>query len=233
MTDPERPARNELDPGGKEPFQLFHPASGCSLCTKLVKSRTRIVYSSGPRQADIMMIGEAPGFNEDREGLPFVGRAGKELGTMLAEAGLSRSELHVANRVMCHPEGNRDPEPLELQNCEPWLVEHIRSVEPRAIVVFGRHASSFFFQKDKVFETEGLMWTDYCPSCGWTPAHEQHVHRRAENGQWFNTSPCPPAWRILVASIYHPASALPNRYPENRAKIINQLRRVKRELELT
>lgn len=225
------PARNQLDPGDREPFQFFHPATGCSRCPELVKSRTRIVWSSGPRQADIMFIGESPGFNEDREGLPFVGAAGRELGKMLADAGLSRSEIHVTNRILCHPEGNRDPLPQEMENCEPWLVEHIRSVQPRAIVTFGRYATSYFFQREKVFETEGLMWTPYCWDCGWHPGlGPQHVERRAENGQWFNHTQRPNMGRLLIASIYHPASALPNRYPEFRPRIVGQLRRVQKEI---
>ena len=225
--------RNQLDPDGKEPFQFFHPATGCSLCPKLVKSRTRVVWSSGPRQADIMLMGESPGFNEDRDGLPFVGRAGRDLDIMLREAGLQRSSVHITNRIMCHPEGNRDPEPDEVANCEPWLVQHIREVQPKAIVVFGRYASNFFFQKRLVADTEGLMWTDYCLSCGWTPGRGQHIaNLKAMNGQWFNADEAiVPMTRLLVASIYHPASALPHRYPEYRPRIVRQLQRVVKEIK--
>ena len=214
-----------------EPFQFYHPASGCSRCPALVRSRTRVVWSSGPRQADIMMVGEAPGFNEDREGLPFIGRAGQDLNRILSDSGLRRPDIHIANRVMCHPEGNRDPEPIEVSNCEPWLVQHVREVQPRAVIVFGRYASSFFFQREKVAETEGLMWTDYCWDCGWHPGRGQHQELRADNGQWFNHTQRPDMGHLLVASIYHPASALPHRSPEFRPRIVKQLRRVVEELK--
>lgn len=216
-----------------ELFQFVHPASGCARCPKLVASRHNIVWASGPPQAEVMFIGEAPGANEDREGLPFFHQAaaGRELNAICREAGFNRDDVHVANRVMCHPEGNRDPEPDELANCEPWLVEHVRAVNPKAVVLFGRYAISWLFDRYMVKDTQGLMYLQWCDWCG-RKLHEGHRPMRiALDGDWTPSSQQHgPMRRRLVAAIYHPASVLGGRNPEHRPQIVHQLKRVKQEL---
>src|SRR5574343_229156 len=165
-------------------FQYAHPATGCTKCPALASTRHTVVWGSGPAQADIMFIGEAPGQNEDREGLPFVGSAGHQLTQLCREAGIDRREVHIANMLMCRPPGNRDPEPQELENCQPWLVEHVRSVNPKAIVLFGRYAISWLFDKPRVKDTQGLMYLSWCDWCG-RKLHEGHDYGRlAFDGRW-------------------------------------------------
>jgi uracil-DNA glycosylase family 4 len=213
----------------KQAFQHENPATGCQKCPLLLPGRQHVVWGRGPSPADILMVGEAPGFNEDREGLPFVGRAGQILNNLLKDASINRDTVHIANRVMCRPPDNRDPEPDELENCTPWLVEHTRQVQPKALVLFGRSAISWFFDRTTVKDTEGLMYQDYCFACG--ARGGEHKERYAKGGLWVGEIPEAHEWtRLLVAAIYHPASALGNRNPENAAKIVKQLKRVKEEL---
>lgn len=216
-----------------ELYQYVHPATGCTSCPALVSERHTVVWGSGPPQADIMFVGEAPGANEDTEGLPFVGMAGRELNAIVREVGWTRDEIHVANRLMCRPPQNRDPEPTELLNCEPWLVEHVRSVNPRAVVLFGRYAIQWRFDRFRVKDTQGLMYLSWCDTCG-QPSHLGHLPRAAENGHWTeeSTQHTTVMTRRVVAAIYHPASVLGGRNPEYRPLIVHQLRRLKTELEL-
>lgn len=223
-------------------FQYVHPATGCTKCPALASTRHTVVWGSGPAQADIMFIGEAPGQNEDREGLPFVGSAGHQLTQLCREAGIDRREVHIANMLMCRPPGNRDPEPQELENCQPWLVEHVRSVNPKAIVLFGRYAISWLFDKPRVKDTQGLMYISWCDWCG-RKLHEGHDYGRlAFDGRWRDSQQIEDAsvgalaphrmQRRLVAAIYHPASILGGRNPEYRPHIVHQLKRLRTELDL-
>jgi len=199
-------------------FEFFHPATGCAKCPALAAGRHTVVWGKGPEQARVMLIGEAPGQNEDLAGLPFVGTAGRLLNELLNEVP-DLPQVHIGNRIMCRPPGNRDPEPEERDNCEPWLIQHVRDVQPEAIVLFGRSAISWLFDKQTVKDTQGLMYIKMCDSCG------------GLHGKWITGTPgqCKVTER-LVAAIYHPASALGNRSPENKPRIIHQLQRVAREL---
>ena len=114
--------------------------AGCAACP-LHRSRRRTVFGAGARDAGWMVIGEAPGANEDRQGEPFVGRAGRLLGAMLSAVGLSREEVFITNAVKCRPPGNRDPEPAETERCGPYLDRQIALVEPRVILAVGRVAA--------------------------------------------------------------------------------------------
>jgi DNA polymerase len=109
----------------------------CSLHT----SRTQTVFGVGNRQAKWMFIGEAPGGEEDRQGEPFVGRAGQLLNAILFAIGLKREEVYIANVLKCRPPGNRDPQPEEVTQCEPYLLRQINLIKPRLIVALGRHAA--------------------------------------------------------------------------------------------
>ncbi|WP_064577126.1 uracil-DNA glycosylase [Cupriavidus gilardii] len=115
--------------------------AGCTAC-QLCGARTRTVFGVGDREADWMLVGEAPGENEDRQGEPFVGQAGKLLDNMLASLQLARGRnVFIANVLKCRPPGNRNPEPAEVEQCEPFLRRQIALVRPRLIVVLGRFAA--------------------------------------------------------------------------------------------
>ncbi len=115
-------------------------ASTCTRC-RLAKGRTQVVYGTGSSDADLMFIGEGPGYYEDKQGEPFVGAAGQLLNRMLEEIGVRREDVRITNTVLCRPPGNRDPLPDELDACAPWLEEQIRLVDPRVIVTLGNFAT--------------------------------------------------------------------------------------------
>jgi DNA polymerase len=114
-----------------------------SVCTKcsLHKTRTQTVFGVGHRRAKWMFIGEAPGADEDRQGEPFVGKAGQLLNAILFAMGLKREEVYIANVLKCRPPGNRDPQPEEVAQCEPYLIRQIELIRPQLIVALGRHAA--------------------------------------------------------------------------------------------
>jgi DNA polymerase len=113
------------------------------VCTKcsLHKTRTQTVFGVGNRHAKWMFIGEAPGADEDRQGEPFVGKAGQLLNAILFAMGLKREEVYIANVLKCRPPGNRDPQPEEVAQCEPYLIRQIELIRPQLIVALGRHAA--------------------------------------------------------------------------------------------
>lgn len=120
-------------------------AADCTKC-RLASGRTQVVFGVGDPNADLMFIGEGPGFHEDKQGEPFVGAAGQLLTRMLAEIGLTREAVYINNVVMCRPPGNRDPEPDEIEACTPWLIERISLIQPRLIVTLGNFATKFVLQ---------------------------------------------------------------------------------------
>lgn len=121
-------------------ISVFREASRCTRCS-LSESRTRVVFGAGNADADLMFVGEAPGAEEDSQGLPFVGRSGKLLTTMLAEVGIDREDVFIANTLKCRPPDNRDPLPSEIETCRPWLDEQIRLIEPEVVAPLGNFAS--------------------------------------------------------------------------------------------
>jgi uracil-DNA glycosylase family 4 len=114
--------------------------TGCAACP-LHATRTQTVFGVGNREAELMVIGEAPGADEDRQGEPFVGRAGLLLNAMLQAIGLQREAVYIANILKCRPPGNRDPLPEEVAHCEPFLLRQIELVRPRVILAVGRVAA--------------------------------------------------------------------------------------------
>ncbi|MCW2990088.1 MAG: uracil-DNA glycosylase [Solirubrobacterales bacterium] len=120
---------------------VYEQARGCVRCPQLAEARHAVVFGAGNADADLMFIGEAPGANEDRLGLPFVGQAGKLLDSLLGEIGLAREDVFIQNVLCCRPPGNRDPLPAEIDNCQGWLLEKIRLVEPRVICTLGNFAT--------------------------------------------------------------------------------------------
>jgi DNA polymerase len=121
-------------------IQLYRDVSTCTKCP-LHEGRTNAVFGSGNADADLMFIGEAPGAEEDRQGLPFVGRAGQLLTQLLGEVGLRREDVFIANILKSRPPGNRDPQPEEIEACWPYLERQIQLIEPRVIATLGNFAT--------------------------------------------------------------------------------------------
>jgi len=111
-------------------------------------TRTQVVFGVGDEKARVMLVGEAPGKNEDLKGEPFVGAAGQLLNELLAHAGLERGEVYIANVVKCRPPGNRDPEPVEIETCTPFLREQIRLIGPEVLVTLGNFATKFVLKTE-------------------------------------------------------------------------------------
>jgi uracil-DNA glycosylase family 4 len=114
--------------------------AGCTRCA-LAGGRTQVVFGSGDPNADLMFVGEAPGFHEDKQGVPFVGAAGKLLDQLLTGIGLTRADVYVANVIKCRPPGNRDPLPEEIEACEAHLWRQIELIQPRVVATLGNFAT--------------------------------------------------------------------------------------------
>lgn len=119
----------------------------CKAC-QLCEGRTNVVFGSGNEQARVMIVGEAPGKNEDEQGLPFVGAAGKYLDELLGYAGLSRDEVFIANVLKCRPPGNRDPRPEEIEQCADFLRDQTRFIDPEYIVTLGNFSTKFILRTE-------------------------------------------------------------------------------------
>ena len=158
---------------------LAEEASGCTSC-RLAQTRTQVVFGVGDPNADLMFVGEAPGFHEDKQGYPFVGQAGKLLDKLLAGIGLERSDVYVVNTLKCRPPGNRDPNPDEKEACEPWLFRQIELIQPRVIATLGNHATKQLTGRDV-----GIT----------------RVHGREQEVTYGSR-------RITLYPLYHPAAAL-------------------------
>jgi DNA polymerase len=116
-------------------------AAACCTACVLSETRTRIVFGSGSARSGIVVIGEAPGANEDAEGVPFVGRSGQLLGRLLAETGIARPDVYICNVVKCRPRANRDPRPEEAAACAPFLRAQLEALRPRVLCALGLHAT--------------------------------------------------------------------------------------------
>ncbi|HEY5659892.1 MAG TPA: uracil-DNA glycosylase [Gaiellaceae bacterium] len=153
--------------------------AGCTRCA-LAGARTQVVFGSGDPQADLMFVGEAPGFHEDKQGVPFVGAAGKLLDQLLAGIGLSRPDVYVANVLKCRPPGNRDPMPDEIEACEGHLWKQIALIQPRVVATLGNFATKLLSGRPT----------------GITRVHGQE-QETSLGGR-----------RVLLYPLYHPAAAL-------------------------
>jgi len=159
---------------------LYREARACVRCPELAAGRTTVVFGAGNADAELMFVGEAPGATEDREGLPFVGRAGGLLDTLLREIGLARGDVFIANVLKCRPPGNRDPQPEEIENCRGYLLRQLELIEPRVVCTLGNFATK-------------LLRED--------PTGITRVHGRAEIRTIGPRT-------VRVYPIYHPAAAL-------------------------
>jgi DNA polymerase len=124
-----------------DPLQVYAAeTAACTRC-RLAEGRTQVVFGAGNPHADLMFVGEAPGFHEDKNGIPFVGQAGKLLDGLLAGVGLARDDVYIANVLKCRPPGNRDPQADEIESCEPHLFRQIELIEPKVIATLGNFAT--------------------------------------------------------------------------------------------
>jgi uracil-DNA glycosylase family 4 len=137
--------------------ELESLAAEISRCTRclLHRGRTKAVPGVGPSNAEIMFIGEAPGFHEDQQGLPFVGAAGDFLDELLESIGLKRAEVFIANVIKCRPPGNRDPLPEEIEACKPYLDRQIELIQPQLVVTLGRFSMARAFPKARISRIHG------------------------------------------------------------------------------
>lgn len=152
-----------------------------NICPDLAKTATNLVMGDGNIDADIVFIGEAPGKNEDEQGLPFVGAAGKFLNEMLKAAGMERSDVYITNIVKYRPPGNRDPLPEEKKAFWPYLVRQLDVIAPKIVVTLGRHSMEYFLPGLKISE----------------------IHGQPKRIRFGDT-------KIVVVPLYHPAAALYN-----------------------
>jgi DNA polymerase len=158
---------------------VYDEARGCVRCA-LHQSRTQVVFGSGNADAGLMFVGEAPGANEDRLGLPFVGQAGKLLDKLLAEIGLARGDVFICNVLKCRPPGNRDPQPNEIESCSDYLHSQVRLIEPSLICTLGNFATK-------------LLRSD--------PTGISRLHGQAEERMIGDRA-------VRLYPLYHPAAAL-------------------------
>jgi len=120
--------------------EVYREASVCTKCP-LSETRTNVVFGSGDADANLMFVGEAPGAEEDRQGLPFVGRAGALLTELLEGIGMTREEVWITNVLRCRPPGNRDPQPVEIESCQPYTYRQVELIEPRVVATLGNFAT--------------------------------------------------------------------------------------------
>jgi uracil-DNA glycosylase len=121
--------------------EVWAQARGCPRCPELVATRKTVVFGAGNADAELMFVGEAPGASEDEQGVPFVGRAGKLLEQLLQEIGMARSEVFIANVLKCRPPGNRDPLPVEIDNCQDYLHRQVELIQPNVICTLGNFST--------------------------------------------------------------------------------------------
>jgi DNA polymerase len=120
---------------------LFAEACDCLRCPELAATRKTVVFGAGNADAELMFVGEAPGASEDEQGLPFVGRAGKLLEQLLGEIGMARADVFIANVLKCRPPGNRDPLPVEISNCQDYLLSQVELIQPSVICSLGNFST--------------------------------------------------------------------------------------------
>jgi DNA polymerase len=164
--------------------ELYQETERCQEC-ELARHRTRVVPGEGAEDADILFIGEAPGWHEDQQGRPFVGPAGHFLEELIASIGLTREKVYIANVVKCRPPGNRDPAPAEIQACRKWLDRQIELIHPKLVVTLGRYSMARFFPGESIGRVHGTArkLDDFICYAMYHPAaalHQQSLRRVIE-----------------------------------------------------
>ena len=134
--------------------ELYEEIAGCQRCI-LAQSRKNPVPGEGPQNAQVLFIGEGPGFHEDQQGRPFVGAAGHFLEELLAEIGLTREDVYICNVIKCRPPQNRDPLPEEIEACKPFLDRQIEIISPQMVVTLGRFSMERYFPGAKISQAHG------------------------------------------------------------------------------
>lgn len=152
-----------------------------NICPDLAKQATNLVMGDGNLDADIVFIGEAPGKNEDLQGLPFVGASGKFLNDMLAAAGMERKDVYITNIVKYRPPNNRDPSPEEKAAFWPYLLKQLQIINPKVVITLGRHSMEYFLPGEKIGEVHGQV---------------KHIQLSDQT--------------IVIIPLFHPAAALYN-----------------------
>ncbi len=135
--------------------ELYQEIALCQQCG-IAKFRTKVGSGEGAKNADLMFIGEAPGWHEDQQGRPFVGPAGKFLDELLASINLQRRQVYIANVIKCRPPSNRDPLPVEIGSCSKWLTRQIDLIHPKMIVTLGRYSMARFFPGKSISKIHGM-----------------------------------------------------------------------------
>jgi uracil-DNA glycosylase len=132
--------------------------STCQRCPQLCESRTQVVFGSGNKDADVLLLGEAPGANEDKQGIPFCGMSGKILNELLAAVGLSREDIFITNTILCRPPGNRNPKKEEVENCRERLDQLLEVMKPKVIVTIGNFATDRILGKTGIKQIHGQVF---------------------------------------------------------------------------
>jgi DNA polymerase len=138
--------------------ELKNKYNSCSKCPWLCKSRTKIVFGDGNPNSKILLIGEAPGASEDKEGIPFCGMSGQVLAQLLNSIGLSRNDIFITNTVLCRPKDNRNPSKEEMENCSERLNELIAIMQPKVIVTIGNFATERIIKKTSITSIHGRVF---------------------------------------------------------------------------
>ena len=183
---------------------MIEEAKTCIKC-ELCKGRTNAVIGKGNEHADILFIGEAPGKNEDQQGFPFVGMAGKNLDRLLNEVGLSIDDIYIANILKCRPPKNRDPNKEEIKTCTPWLIKQIKHINPKVICTLGNYSTKFILagcDPDKMGKIEGVS----------------KLHGKVFDVEFDGK-------RHKVVPLYHPAAMLYN--PRLRKTLFNDIKKTR------
>lgn len=138
--------------------ELCQEIISCRKCPVLAENRTKVVPGEGAEHAEIMFIGEAPGWYEDQQGRPFVGPAGMFLNELISSIGLERAQVYITNVIKCRPPQNRDPLPTEIDNCRHWLDRQIEIINPKMIVTLGRYSMAMFFPGKSISKIHGTAY---------------------------------------------------------------------------
>ena len=165
--------------------ELCQQITTCQRCQVLAENRTRVVPGEGAEDADIVFIGEAPGWHEDQQGRPFVGPAGMFLNQLINSIGLRREQVYITNVIKCRPPQNRDPLPTEIQNCCPWLDRQVELISPKMVVTLGRYSMAMFFPGKSISKIHGtahkqdniIYYAMYHPAAA---LHQQSLRRVVE-----------------------------------------------------